>query len=143
VLETLSSTNATPAERSVTESRRFTLITGRQLLSAPVRRQSPSPAQSRACTPDRNLSSQLGFFETGRKFRLGPQSALPGNPTDLSIWNRHPKPKSSAPLNRRLRRSRDKSPSSFGSRGRECRRLFPESARSLATLSLQASAFRV
>src|SRR5438128_6982401 len=32
--------------RSVTDSRRFTLITGRQLLSVLVRRQWPSPARS-------------------------------------------------------------------------------------------------
>src|SRR5260370_662724 len=140
VLDTLSSTNATPAERSVTESKRFTLITGRQLLSAPSRRQLPSLARSRACTPDRNLWSQHGSFETGRIFQRGPQNASPKSPPDLSAWNLHPKPKSFAPRSRRLRQSRDRNPLSFESRGRECRTRFRESAQSLDALSLRALA---
>src|SRR3981081_3092262 len=75
VLDILSSTKATPAGRSVTDSKRLILITGRQLLSAPGRLQWPSQEQSRACTPDRNLASQLGFFETDRILPRGSRNA--------------------------------------------------------------------
>src|SRR5437879_13805427 len=120
VLETLSSTNATPAVRSVTDSRRFTLITGRQLLSVLVRRQWPSPARSLACIRDRNRDCQLESCETDRTFQRVFQSAWTKTQPVLSVLNRHRKPKSAGLPTRRLRRSRDRSPWFSGSRGPGC-----------------------
>src|SRR6266851_560739 len=142
VLDTLSSTNATPAGRSVTDSKRLILITGRQLLSAPGRLQWPSQERSRACTPDRNLASQLGFFETDRILQRESRSAWPETPPDLSTSNRHRKPKSSGRPTRRPRRSRDKNPSSSVFRGRGCQKPCRESARSLDARNLRALACR-
>src|SRR5437879_3657083 len=116
VLETLSSTNATPAGRSVTDSRRFTLITGRQLLSVLVRRQWPSPARSLACIRDRNRDCQLESCETDRTFQRLFQSAWTRIRPALSVLNRHPIPESAVPPTRRLRRLRDRSPWFSGSR---------------------------
>ena len=62
VLETLSSTKATLAGRSVTDSRRFILIIARQLLSALIRLRLPFRARSRACIPDRNRANRLLIF---------------------------------------------------------------------------------
>src|SRR6266446_10153849 len=119
VLETLSSTNATPAGRSVTDSRRFTLITGRQLLSVLVRRQWPSPAQSLACIQDRNRDCQLESCETDRTFQRVFQNAWTRIRLVLSVLSRHRKPKSAGPPIRRLQPSRDRSPWFSGSRGPE------------------------
>src|SRR6266480_7739806 len=142
VLDTLSSTNATPAGRSVTDSKRLILITGRQLLPPPARRQWPSQEQSRACTPDQNPSSQLGFFETDQILPQGFRSVWLETPPDLSASNRRRKPKSSAQPTRHPRRSRDRNPSSSVFRGPGCQRPCRESVRCLDARSLQALACR-
>src|SRR6266446_3742243 len=140
VLDTLSSTNATPAGRSVTDSKRLILITGRQLLSAPGRLQWPSQERSRACTPGRNLSSQLGFFETDRKLPRESRNVWRETQPNLLVSNHHRKPESSGRPTRHPRRSRDRNPSSSVFRGRGCRILCRGSVRSLDARSLRALA---
>src|SRR5229473_970232 len=142
VLETLSSTNATPVGRSVTDSKRLILITGRQLLSAPGRLRWPSQERSRACTPDRNLASQLGFFETDRILPRESRSVGPETPPDLSVLSRHQTPISSGRPTLHPRRWRDKNPSSSVFRGRGCQIPCRESVRSLDARSLRALACR-
>src|SRR4030081_1465192 len=87
VLETLSSTNATPAGRSVTDSRRFILITGRQLLSVPVQPQWPFPARSRACIPGQTHASRYESSETDRKLLQGFQTVLTETPPGRQVSN--------------------------------------------------------
>src|SRR3989442_189023 len=142
VLETLSSTKATPAGRSVTDSRRFILITGRQLLSAPVQPQLPFPARSRACTPGRNRGRRLESSETDQTYRRESQSAWPEILSDLSISNRRLKSKSFGRQTRRLQPWRDRNPSSFGSRGPGCRTRFRESVQSREPRCLPGGAYR-
>src|SRR5438309_5470328 len=108
VLETLSSTNATPAGRSVTDSRRFTLITGRQLLSVLIRRQWPSPARSLACIRDRNRDCQPESCGTDRTFQRVFQSAWTRIQPALSVLSRHPKPESAGLLSRHPQRLLDR-----------------------------------
>src|SRR5437870_2643495 len=139
-LETLSSTNATPAGRSATDSRRFILITGRQLLSVPVPPQWPSPAQSRACSPDRNHASQFESCEMDRTFPRVTQNGWPGIRPDLLISSRLRKPEFAGPPPRRPRPSRDGSPWSSVSQARECRKLYQGLVRSPLTRHLQAVA---
>src|SRR5581483_6600175 len=116
VLETLSSTNETAAGRSVIDSKRLTLIIARQLLSAPDRPRSPSPAQCPACTRDR---------KPRRECRIASTENQSGRPA----LSRHLKPKCAPRLNFRLRQSRDRSPSSFELQAPECRKRFRESER--------------
>src|SRR5205807_3807293 len=141
VLETLSSTNATPAGRSATDSRRFILITGRQLLSVPVLPQWPSPARSRACNPDRNHASQLESCETDRTFLRASQNALPGIQSGLSVSSRLRKLEFAGLLNRRPQPSRDGSPWFSESPAPGCRKPYRGSVRSPLTRHLQAKAF--
>src|SRR5258708_39052108 len=136
VLDTRSSTNATPAGRSVTDSKRLILIPGRQLLSAPGRLQWPSQELSRACTPDRNLASQLGFFETDRILPQESRSVGPETPPDLSVLNRHHTPISSGLPTLHPRRWRGENPSSSEFRARVCQLPCRESVRSLYARSL-------
>src|SRR6266508_5230886 len=94
VLETLSSTNATPTERSVIDSKRLTLITARQLLSALNQRQWPFRERSRAYIQGRNFEHPLEFCEMDRTFRRGLQIGPPGNRPDPSTLNHRLTPKS-------------------------------------------------
>src|SRR5437899_8338490 len=127
VLETLSSTNATPAGRSVTDSRRFTLITGRQLLSVLVRRQWPSPARSLACIRDRNRDCQLESCETDRTFQRVFQSAWTKTQPLHTDLNRQRKTKSAGPPTRRLRRPPHRSPCLSTSSLPRCLNPYPSS----------------
>src|SRR5258707_10590071 len=138
VLDTRSSTNATPAGRSVTDSKRLILITGRQLLSAPGRLQWPSQERSRACTPDRSLASQLGFFETDRILPQESRNVWRETRPDLSVSNHHRKPKFSGRPTRHPRLSRDRNPSSSVFQGRGCQIPCQESVRSPDARSLRA-----
>src|SRR6185436_6889135 len=119
-LDTLSSTNATPTERSVIDSKRLTLITARQLLSAPVQRLWPSQARSRACTRGRTREHPRESCEMDQTSRPVFRTGSPGNPRDLLISSLRPKPELTAPQNCRLRPWLDRSPSFFEFRGRGC-----------------------
>src|SRR5712692_2924059 len=142
VLETLSSTNATPAGRSVTDSRRFTLITGRQLLSVLVRPQWPSPARSLACIRDRNRDCQPESCGTDRTFQRVLQSAWTGIQPALSVWNRHPIPESAGLLTLHPQRLLDRSRWFSGSREPGCPKPYRGSVRSRDAPRHPAKAFR-
>src|SRR5437588_955395 len=140
---TLSSTNATPAGRSVTDSRRFTLITGRQLLSVLIRRQWPSPARSLACIRDRNRDCQPESCGTDRTFQRVFQSAWTRIQPALSVLSRHPKPESAGLLSRHPQRLLDRSPWFSGSQGPGCLKPYRGSVRFRDAPRHPAKAFRV